>query len=167
MRNNLLTVCLLVFAQVLICNYLSLSPYLTLSILPVILFALPTKYGTVATLFIAFAMGLAVDFMAEGWLGLNVVALLPVAALKRALCEALFGDEIIEREESFSFEKYGQGKIIFGITVCQALFLFIYVWADGGSAYPLSFSATRWLVSSVAGVLVSIPLANMITKEDR
>lgn len=167
MRNNLLTVTLLVFAQVLVCNYLNISPYLTLSILPVIVFALPARYSTVATLFIAFAMGLAVDFMAEGWMCLNVVALLPVAVLKMSLCKALFGDEIIERKESFSFEKYGRSKIIFGIIVCQALFLFIYIWADGGATYPLSFSFTRWLVSLLAGVFVSIPLANMITKEDR
>lgn len=166
MRYNFVTVCLVVLAQVLLCNYLHISFFLTLSLLPVLVLCLPTRYGTIPTLLFAFATGFAVDFMAEGVLGLNVVALLPVAGLKRTLCTAFFGEELISRNDNFSFKKYGPAKVIMALAVSQAIFLFFYIWEDGGSVVPFSDSLIRWIVSMLCGLAVCVPIADMLTKED-
>ena len=74
MRNRALTFLILVACQVLICNYLHLSMYLSLSILPVLIICLPTKITTPVAMIIAFAAGFVVDYTAEGVLGLNSLA---------------------------------------------------------------------------------------------
>ena len=167
MRYNILTFCILIAAQVLICNYLHISLYLSLSILPVLILCLPTKIDTLRAMLIAFAAGFAVDFAAEGILGLNIVALLPVAYLRRTLCDAIFGDELAARGNDFSIHKYGLAKVVFAVSIVQILFLIVYIWADGGSARPFSTNLLRGFVSFVTGLIVSVPIADMLTKEDR
>ena len=108
MKNNFLVqYILLVAAQMLICNYLHLSPYLMLTVLPVLVLCLPTKVSTAVALLIAFATGLSVDLIAEGAPGINTVALLPVALLRRGICDFIFGEELVIRGEDFSIRKYG------------------------------------------------------------
>ena len=108
MKNNFLVLyILLVAAQMLICNYLHLTPYLMLTLLPTLVLCLPTKVKTAAALLIAFATGLSVDLIAEGALGINTVALLPVALLRRSICDFIFGEELVVRGEDFSIRKYG------------------------------------------------------------
>ena len=53
---------ILTFAQMLITNYLHLSYYITLSILPTLILFLPIRIGTVGAMIIAFLTGFAVDF---------------------------------------------------------------------------------------------------------
>lgn len=167
MRYSAPSFCLLVVAQILICNYLHISMYLSLSILPVLILCIPTRVSTVKAMLIAFAAGFAVDFAAEGVLGLNVVALLPVAALRSTICSIIFGEELFARNDDFSIHKYGPAKVSFAIAIALAIFLAVYIWADGGAARPFSFNLTRGLVSLAAGMIISIPVADMLTKEGR
>lgn len=167
MRYNVVSFCILVVAQMLICNYLHISMYLTLSLLPVLILCIPTRIDTIRAMLIAFAAGFAVDFAAEGVIGLNIAALLPVALLRRTVCDAIFGDELLARNEDFSFKKYGAAKVIFAVAIAQAVFLAVYIWADCGAARPFGENFVRGLVSFVAGILLSVPIADMLTKEER
>ena len=167
MRNNVFSFCILVVAQMLICNYLHISMYLTLSLLPVIILCIPTRIDTLRAMLIAFAAGFAVDFAAEGVIGLNIAALLPVALMRRTLCGAIFGDELLSRNDDFSIRKYGLYKVIFAVAIVQATFLAVYIWADCGAARPFGENFIRGLVSFVAGMLLSVPIADMLTKEER
>ena len=100
MKNRfVLTYVLLVIAQMLLCNYFHFTPYIMLTILPIMVFCIPTRVSVFWTLIIAFVTGLAVDYFAEGIIGLNAAALLPVAILRRTLIEAIFGPEPFEQEE--------------------------------------------------------------------
>ena len=109
MRNNFFFLyVLLVAAQMLICNYLHLTSYVMLSLLPAMILCLPTKIGTPAALLIAFATGTAVDLIAEGALGINTVALLPVALLRRRICDFIFGEELVVRGEDFSIREIAE-----------------------------------------------------------
>ena len=85
---------LLVAVQMLICNYLNLSPYLTLSILPVLVLCLPLRLPTFWTMLLAFVTAGAVDLLSEGLLGLNALALVPVAFVRKEIIRLIFGDEL-------------------------------------------------------------------------
>lgn len=167
MRYNVLTFCILVVAQMLICNYLHISMYLTLTLLPVLILCLPTRIDTLRAMIIAFAAGFAVDFAAEGVIGLNIAALLPVALMRRKVCGAIFGDELLARNEDFSVQKYGAYKVIFAVAIVHAVFLAVYIWADCGQSKPFSDNLIRGMVSFIAGLLISVPIADMLTKEER
>lgn len=168
MKNNFL-VCYLLFmvAQMLLCNYLHLTAYVMPSLLPALVLCIPTKIRTVSALPAAFLTGLAVDLIAEGAIGLNTAALLPVALLRRSICNFIFGQELVVRGEDFSIRKYGLPKVLFALFLVQALFLAVYLWADGAAARPFLFNLTRFAASLVAGMLLGIPVVNMLMPDDR
>ena len=158
---------LLLVAQMLICNYFHVSPYLMLSILPAMVLCIPTRVRTAFAMLIAFATALCVDLLAEGVLGLNILALVPVALCRRSICGFIFGEELLVREEDFSTRKYGFPKVIFALVIVQFIFLAVYLYADGAVVRPPLFSLERFGVSLLAGVLVSIPVAEILTPDDR
>lgn len=166
-QNFFLYYILLTVAQVLICEWLNLSAYVTLSILPALVLCIPTKFSSTISLFIAFATAFAVDFMAEGVMGLNMLALVPVAAAREPVIRFIFGDELLVREDGFSVKKYGIGKVIFATVIVQALFLAFFVFADGSSTRPFLFNIIRFFASLVAGSAVSVFVVDLLTSEDR
>lgn len=166
MKHRILTYLLILAAQIVLTANLGISYYLTLSVLPVLVLCIPMRYGRASVMFAAFAMGLAVDILAEGVVGLNVMALVCIAFLRDFLCRILFSEETVNRKENFSVGKHGAVRVFAAVLLVQALFLAVYIWADGGQAWPFAQSAIRFAVSLFAGVAVSYPLANILTEEE-
>ena len=158
------TYIILLVVQIIICNYLHVTPYLYLTILPVMVLCLPLKVSTLAALFIAFGSGLAIDFIADGLPGLNTLALLPVALLRRPIIRGIFGEELISRGEDISAEKYGMTKTFIAFSIVQVIFMLLYVWVDNAGSRPLWFCAARFGVSTLAGILLSIVLTRLLTE---
>lgn len=147
--------------QMLVCNYLRLGSYVMVSLLPAMVFCLPMRLGTLQAMLLAFLTGLCVDLLAEGLLGLNALSLVPVAYVRRGLCRAIFGDEMVERGNDFSAEKQGLSKVMFALAVANALFLVIYIAADSGGAMPLVHNAIKLAASLVACVMLSLIVADV------
>ena len=158
---------LLAVVQMLICNYLNLSAYLMLSILPVMILCVPLRLPTFWTMLLAFVTGLAVDLLSEGLLGLNALALVPVAFVRKEIIRLIFGDELFARKEDFSVRKNGFGKVAAAIFLVQALFLVIYIWADGAGTRPLAFNAIRFGVSLAAGWALSLLIIDILAPDTR
>ena len=158
---------LLLLAQLLLSNFFNLTPYLMLSILPVMVLCISIRVGTVGSMLIAFATGLVVDLLSEGLLGLNVAALVPVAFFRNGIIRLVFGTELFARNEDFSVQRNGFGKTALAVLIAQALFLLIYVWIDSAGMRPLSFDALRFAVSLVAGMLVSLLTLGLLAPDPR
>ena len=158
---------LLTVVQMLLCNYFHLSAYVMLSILPVMVLCLPTRVSTFWALCIAFVTGLVVDLLSEGVLGLNILALVPVAFVRNGVIRLIFGDELFARKEDFSVRKNGFGKVALAIFLVQALFLAISIWADGAGTRPFTFNAIRFGASLLAGWVVSLLLIDVLAPDTR
>ena len=166
-QNYIMMFLLIVGVQLLICNYLHVSTFLTLSILPCAILLMPTRYSPVVAMLLAFVSGLAVDTLAEGGTGLNALALVPVAGARRWICGFIFGKELTSTGEDVSMMKYGTGKMAVAIFIAQFIFLMIYIWTDGAEARPFMFNALRFSVSLVAGTLISLIIANLLDPNER
>jgi len=158
---------LLVVVQILLCNYFHVTPYITLSILPIMILCLPLKVSTVAAMIIAFVTGLSVDFLAEGLIGINALALVPVAYVRKSLIGFVFGEDLISRGEDFSIRKNGLGEVSMAILLVQSLFLIIYIAADGAGTRPFWFNAARFGASLAAGYLVALLLVDTLVPDSR
>lgn len=158
---------LLLLAQLLLTNYCRFTPYLTLTILPVMVLCIPIRVSTVGALAIAFASGLTVDFLAEGLPGLNALALLPVAYARKGIIRLIFGEELFARHEDFSTQRSGFGQLLMALVMAQALFLLIYIWADGAGTRPLWFQAARFGISLAAGLIPSLPALGLLRPDRR
>lgn len=166
-RNHyFLSYLLLLVLQMLLCNYLNLSPYVTISLLPVMILMLPIRFGTVFAMVLAFVSGLAVDWLSEGVVGLNALALVPVALARKGIIYLVFGSEFFARKENISPRKHGYTKMSVAIVMALGLFLLIYIWADGAATRPFSFNALRFAVSLVAGWLLSLLLSKALAIND-
>lgn len=163
--NYILTFILLVILQVLICNYLNLTHYVLLSILPVLILCSPIKFDCITTMCFAFIAGLCVDFFAEGIIGLNALALVPVAYLRKPIISLVFGREVFARKENISLRQHGALKMSTAIVLAQSLFLLVYLWADGAWARQFVFNITRFICSLGAGYVLSIFLVSAISEE--
>ena len=147
---------LLLLAQLLLSNYFNISPYLMVTILPVMVLCIPIRVGPAPAMLIAFATGLVVDLLSEGLLGLNALALVPVAGLRFPLIRLMFGEELFARKEDFCPRRHGLGKAAAATFLALAVFILIYVWADGAGTRPFWFCAARWAASLAASLLLSL-----------
>ncbi len=161
-QNYFIMFLVILGVQLLICNYFHISAYITLSILPCTILLLPTKVGTSAAMLIAFAAGLAVDLLADGVPGLNALALVPVAGSRRIICDFIFGKELTLTGEDVSMSKFGIGKMTLAVTTVQAIFLVIYIWADGAAARTSIFNLLRFSLSLVTGTALSLVVADLL-----
>ena len=158
---------LLVVAQILICNFINVGQYVFLSVLPVLILCMPLTVPAAVLMLIAAASALAVDWLAEGILGLNVLALVPVAMIRNLVVTVLFGEDHVERGESFSMKKNGFTRFSVAILICQTVFVVIYVVADGAGTRPFLFNLAKVAASVVCGYIISLPVANMLTSGDK
>lgn len=169
MRNNSFWIVYLILAvlQLLVSNYLNFSPYLVLSLLPVMVLCISTRISTFWTMCIAFATALAVDFLAEGTVGLNVLALVPVAYARSGIIRLVFGDELFAREEDFTVTRNGFARVSVAILIALAIYLAVYIFADNAGRLPFWFNAARFGISLASGYVLSILAVGRLAPDTR
>ena len=158
---------LVLICQVFLSNYTNLGPYVMLTMLPAMILCIPTSVSTVTCMLIAFASGFATDWLAEGILGLNVAALLPVAVMRKGLIRIFLGEDIIARNDSFSIRKNGIGKVTFALLTASAIFLAIYIFLDGAGTRPFWFCTARFFASLAANMILAMLVTDILTPDDR
>lgn len=169
MRRSIfwLNYALLVVVQLLLSNFLRVSPYMVLSILPLMVLSISIRVGTVGAMLIAAATGLTVDFLTEGFIGLNTIALVPVAFCRNGIIRLVFGTELFARGEDFSPQRNGFWKTLLALLLGQSIFLLIYIWIDGAGMRPFSFNALRFVVSLLTGMLISLFTLGLLAPDPR
>ena len=164
-RSYVVTFILLLVAQTLLCNFMHLTRFLYPAILPAMIVMLPTKRNTISALFIAFICAMVVDLFADGVAGLNTLALLPVAFLRKELIRLIFGNEVYARGEDISMTKGGFVKMSALLTIVLSIFLAIYIVADGAGTRPLWYDGIRFGVSLVFSYAASLMVCYFLDTE--
>ena len=158
---------LLVLGQMIICNFACLGPYVMLSMLPAMIVCVPLAVSTPLCMAIAFATGLSVDWLSEGIIGLNAASLVPVALMRKPLIRLFLGEDLITRNDGFSFRKNGIGKISLLLAVALLIFLTAYVILDGAGTMPLWFNLSRVAASLVCNYVLALIVTHTLTVDDR
>lgn len=158
---------LLVIVQMIICNYFQFSPYFVLSILPAMVLCIPLNIGTGMAMVIAFVTGLSVDWLAEGLIGINTVALLPVAYARKTIIRIILGEDLISRQESFTFRKNGIVKIGIALLISYLIFFVIYITLDGAGTRSFWFNLLRFILSLSGSLIAALITTSAITSEER
>lgn len=158
---------LLVIVQMVICNYFQFSPYLVISILPAMVLCIPLTISTNLCMLTALITGLSVDWLAEGLIGINASALIPVAYARKTLIRVFLGEDLISRKDTFSFRKNGIGKILMALLISYALFFAVYIFLDGAGVRPFMFNLTRFVLSMLCSLIPGLLVTGSLTKEER
>ncbi len=158
---------LLLICQILICNFSPFGPYVMLTMLPAMILCIPLTVNTIWCMVIAFASGLAVDWLSEGLIGINAASLVPVALMRKGIIRLFFGEDLISRSDSFSFKKFGVAKVSAAILASLSVFLVIYVVLDGAGTRPLWFNAVYFGASLLSNWLLALLATHILTPDDR
>ena len=158
---------LLLICQIVLCNYSPLGPYIMLSVLPAMVLCIPLKISTPACMMIAFASGLAVDWLSEGLIGINAASLVPVALARKSIARIFFGEDLITRKDSFSFNKYGVAKISAAILTSLTIFLSLYIILDGAGTRPVLSNLAYFGASLASTWILCLIVTNILTPDDR
>lgn len=161
-----LTYLLLLVAQIMLLNYCNFTQYLAVVFLPVMVMCISIKKGPIFTMIVAFLTGFAADFLAGGMLGLTSLALVPVAAARKGIIQLVFGSELFSRGEEISVRKQGVGKVLLACLMVTAIFLIIYIWADGAGTRPTWFNFLKFGISLVADTIISFFVCDLLTSDD-
>lgn len=158
---------LFLICQIVLCNYSPLGPYIMLSVLPAMVLCIPLRISTPACMLIAFASGLAVDWLSEGLIGINAASLVPVALARKTIARMFFGEDLITRKDSFSFNKYGTAKISAAILTSLTIFLAIYIMLDGAGMRSTLSNLGYFAASLICNWLLCLIVTNILTPDDR
>ncbi|MCR5560465.1 MAG: hypothetical protein K6F58_01435 [Bacteroidales bacterium] len=164
--RGVLVYILLVAVQILLGIFLNLGPLVAVCILPLLVLCLPVRFNGPVVMLLAFAMALAVDALTHGILGLSVVALLPVAALRRLIISIVFGEEIYSRGEDLSVAKQGFLKMALAILIATALFFAVYIWVDAAGTRSFGTNALAWLLSTLASSAAQLLLMGLLSDRE-
>ena len=166
-NNFKLLYCLLLICQIVLCNFSPLGPYITLSLLPAMIFCMPMSVSTAGCMLIAFGSGLAVDWLSEGLIGINAASLVPVALARKSIVRIFFGEDLITRGDSFSVNKYGTAKVSAALMSSIAVFLLFYVILDGAGTRPMWFNLAYFGASLFCNWLLALLVTHLLTPDDR
>lgn len=158
---------LMLVCQIVLCNFSPLGPYIMLSLLPAMVLCIPLTVSTIGCMLMAFGTGLAVDWLSEGLIGINAASLVPVALARKSIIRIFFGEDLINRNDSFSFNKYGTAKVSAAILTALSLFLAIYVFLDGAGTRPAWFSISYFGASLFCNWILSLLVTHILTPDDR
>lgn len=158
---------LLLICQIFMSNYSPVGPYSMLSFLPAMVLCIPLKISTVWCMLIAFGSGLAIDWLSEGLIGINAASLVPVALSRKLIIRVFFGEDLITRGDSFSFNKYGVAKVSAAVVTAITIFLAIYIMLDGAGTRPIWFNLAYFGASLLANWLLCLIVTNILTPDDR
>mgnify|MGYP007069903758 CR=1 FL=1 len=141
--RKLLYFFLVLLLQLAISDFLHLGPWVTLTLLPLLVALLPQAWSPHRVMAAAFILGLAVDFLTDGVLGLNAFAAVMAAGARRFLLRA---------------KKY---TFLLSLT---AIFQAAFILLDCAGMRPVGFMLGRFAASTLASTLLctvlSIPVKN-------
>jgi len=158
---------LLVFtvAQILATNYLNLSQYIVLTVLPGLILCMPVSFKPMKTMLISFLIGVAVDFFSNGILGMTSFALVPVALGRQAVISLIFGAEAASTRDTVPLKRYGIVSFILAIFICTAAYFLFFIPLDSAGTRAIGFNLARYLLSVLSSTLVSILLVGAVTTD--
>lgn len=163
MKSSRFIICfvLMLAIQLVLARYAQ-TPHMYICMLPAMIMCLPMALPTWLCCVIAFACGMSVDFLADGMLGLNAAALLPVALCNKYFVGTFINSDIVERNYSFSFWQNGLGKIGGTLLLHVLIYSVIYTLLDTLDSRDITFILIKMLCSILASTVFGLVVINIL-----
>lgn len=155
---------LLFILQLVISDYVHVGPWVSLTLIPLLIICIPLSRSPHAVMLIAFALGLGLDILSDGVPGLNAFAAVLAAAPRKFFYRILVNADRQDKTEVPKIREVGLLKYLKYLGVITALYLAAYILVDCVSFRPPLFLLGQFLISWVAStalcLLLSLPLQN-------
>lgn len=158
---------LLLVCQMVLYSYFQFTPLVTVSVLAAMILCVPLTVGTPFCMLIAMVSGLVVDFISEGFVGLNAASLVPVALARKGIISIFLGKDLIVRKDAFTYKREGVLKISGSVLTVQAIFFLFYITLDGVNARGLGFNTLHYFASLLVSTVLSLLVVKILTPDEK
>ncbi len=147
-----------ILMQVIINNYVNLGPLIYVCFIPLLIIYLPLDQKPYLSLIIAFGLGLLIDMLSDGVLGLNAGAATLVALVYRPLFYPVFQKNNYSKKYIPPIRESDIWHPILYMLIILAIYFLFYITFDGLAKSTLLVSGLRYLVN----IAVNLALATII-----
>lgn len=148
--------------QLLICNYVNISPFIYIYIIPIIILFLPYKFKSFVIMPIAFVIGLTIDVFGSGIPGMNAAALTAMAALRPFFLSLVINEKNVNKNDSPTPMEIGIWNYLIYTILSFFIFFAIYVLLDNMSFKPLLFNTLRVVIGTVINAILATVIGIVI-----
>ena len=145
--------------QLAISNYVNLGPWVTLSLIPFLILQLPMQRTPHVVLLSSFGLGLLLDWLSAGVLGLNAFAAVMAAAPRRLLYRRILNNDRHDETWIPLLRDAGIGKYLKYLLILTAIYLAAYILLDCVSIRPIGFILVKFVASTLASTALGLLLA--------
>ena len=147
-----------ILLQVILNNYVNLGPMIYICLIPLLVIYLPLDQKNYISLIIAFGMGLVIDILSDGVLGLNAGAATLVALVYKPLFYPIFQKNNYSKKYILPIRESGLWQHALYLLIILEIYFLFYIAFDGLAKTTQLVSLIRYLVN----LLVNLALALVI-----
>lgn len=155
MRKAIIVI-FIVIIQLILNSYINLGLYIYLVIFPFIILTLPYRVKTIPAMLLSFLLGLAIDFLSNGVLGLNAGALTAMALCRQSFLQMLINEQSMGKYDTPSIKEIGFLKFSTYIILSFIIFFVSYIFLDNMGFSPFGFNLLKLLVSTLVNSFLMI-----------
>ena len=144
-----------ILLQVIINNYVNLGPMIYICLIPLLVIYLPLDQKPYLTLIIAFGLGLLIDILSDGVLGLNAGAATLIALVYRPLFYPVFQKNNYSKKYIPPVRESDIWHHILYLLIILAIYFLFYIIFDGLARTTLVTSLLRYLVNVAVNLAVA------------
>jgi len=153
-----------ILLQVIIGNYVNLGPMIYICLIPLLVVYLPLDQKPYLSLIIAFGLGLIVDMLSDGVLGLNAGAATLISLVYRPIFYPVFKKNTYSKKYIPPISESGIWHHVLYLLIIYAIYFLFYIAFDGLATSTLLVSLIRYFfnlaANLVAATLVDLTLFN-------
>lgn len=166
--NNLKYITLgvfLILIQILISGYINIWPVLYIAVFPFVIIILPQQINKFLLLVLAALLGLAVDFISDGILGLNAAAATALAFFKDPILRLTVSKTSLDNLSGVTEYALGSSKFILYTVLLYSVFFLFYMGLDSIGYYTFGYTLLRFSVNIVVNTIITVLFGKALAKQ--
>jgi hypothetical protein len=145
-----------ILIQIIIGNYVNLGPLVYICLIPLLIIYLPLDQKPYLSLVIAFGLGLIVDMLSDGVLGLNAGAATLVALVYRPLFYPVFQKNNYSKKYIPPIHESDIWHHMLYLLIILAIYFLFYIAFDGLAKTTLLISLVRYFLNIAVNLAVAL-----------
>jgi len=157
--GNILTFIVLFFLQIILNDFLNISSYLYLSLIPLAIIIIPKGIQTWKIMAFGFVFGLLFDMISDGVLGLNAAASVALAASRDWLFGVIVNKDKSDKAQTISVRSMSVIRYIWFVLSCVSVYLLIYILLDDIQTRSSTFFFMKFLLSMIINTIITFAIS--------
>jgi hypothetical protein len=145
-----------ILLQIIINNYVYLGPMVYICLIPLLVMYLPLDQKPYISLIIAFGLGLIIDILSDGVLGLNAGAATLLALVYKPLFYPVFQKNNYSKKFIPAIRESNIWHHVLYLLIIIAIYFLFYIAFDGLATTTLIVSLARYLVNVAVNLVLAV-----------